>query len=86
MEYTGHPPIERQRIINDTGARDQPDRAPLACRARLVWEHDGVEHLETVATRWDPRSGDVYVLVPDGRCVFTGAWLSLAHVTFDPPR
>jgi hypothetical protein len=55
-----------QRILNDTGAR-QPEHTfhrPVPIVARVIWEDDGEEHLETVALGWAGR--DVYVRMTRG--------------------
>jgi len=47
--------------------------------ARIVWEHDGEEQLETEALGWS--SGDAYVRLPDSRWRFTSVWLRAENVT-----
>lgn len=69
------PPPDWEAITNDTGARRRPERTPLPCRARIVWEHSGEEWITTTATRYDPSTRDVYVLTTDPRNRFSGAWL-----------
>lgn len=46
---------------------------PIEVTARLVWERDGVEHLNTVVWAWSGRS--VLVELHDRRRVTIGAWL-----------
>jgi hypothetical protein len=61
------PPVSRsagrrgQALLNDTGAREPEHtfRWPVPITARIVWEHDGEEHIETEALGWTGR--DVYV-------------------------
>lgn len=57
------PPPRAQR-----GARDT-----IRVRARVVWERDGEEVLDTVAVAWTSRL--VLVRVSDSRAVVRGAWL-----------
>jgi hypothetical protein len=45
---------------------------------RIVWRHDGVEHLETEALGWTDRR--VYVRLPDSRWRFTSVWLDATDV------
>ena len=58
--------------------RQNPHRAPIAVRVRLVWERDGVEHLDTRA--WDWVGRDVLVDVPGPRLQVNAAWLDAADV------
>ncbi|WP_152190717.1 hypothetical protein [Georgenia satyanarayanai] len=51
---------------------------PVPVTARLVWEHDGEEHLETVAWAWTSRS--VLVEVHDRRRQTIGVWLPARDV------
>ena len=70
-----------QQILNDTGARMPTHRLdpPVPVTARIVWENDGEEHLDTEAAGW---SGPlVYVRVPDRCYRLTSAWLNAADVT-----
>lgn len=73
------PPPEYVKVLNALTPRYQLDRQPLPCTARIEWA-TGAETMETVATRYDPRDNAVFVLIPDPRCQFTGAWLSRAAV------
>lgn len=82
-DYRGHQPIDRRHILNARTARDLPDRPPIPCRARLEWEHDGEQWIDTTATRWDRRTGAVFVLVLDGRCFYTGVWLGAEDVELE---
>ena len=70
-----------QRILDGTGARMPEHRLypPVPIVARIVWEDDGEEHLETEALGWTGR--DVYVRMPDTRYQFTAVWLNVADVT-----
>jgi hypothetical protein len=45
---------------------------------RIVWEHDGEEHVETEAAGWTGRN--VYVRMPDRRYRLTSVWLDAADV------
>jgi hypothetical protein len=47
--------------------------------ARIVWEEDGEEYLETVAAGWSGRL--VYVRMPDRRYRLKSVWLDAADVT-----
>jgi hypothetical protein len=54
VEYVAPPPpwpAGRQAIINSTGARvpERTFRRPVPIVARIVWEQDGEEQLETEA-------------------------------------
>jgi hypothetical protein len=69
-----------QRILNDTGARE-PEHAldpPVPIVARIVWEHEGEQHIETIALGRTCR--DVYVRIPHPRYQFTAVWLNAADV------
>ena len=46
--------------------------------ARIEWENDGEEHIETEALGWTDRR--VYVWLPDSRWRFTSVWLDAADV------
>jgi hypothetical protein len=50
------PPWEagRQAILNSAGARvpEHTFGQPVPVVVRIVWEHDGEEHLETVTLGW----------------------------------
>ena len=49
---------------------------PVPVVVRIVWEHDGEEHIETEAFGWS--NGDAYVRIPDSRWRFTAVWLTAA--------
>jgi hypothetical protein len=70
-----------QRILNDAGAREPEYRLdpPVPIVARIVWEDDGVEYLDTEAAGWSGQL--VYVRVPDRRYRLTSVWLDAADVT-----
>jgi hypothetical protein len=51
---------------------------PMPVVARVVWERDGEEHVDTTALGWTGR--DVYVRMPDTRYRFTAVWLDAADV------
>ena len=46
--------------------------------ARIEWEHDGEEHVETVALGWTGQHA--YIRLPDPRYRFTAVWLDAADV------
>jgi hypothetical protein len=46
--------------------------------ARIEWEHDGEEYVETEALGWTDRR--VYVRLPDSRWRFTSIWLRVEDV------
>jgi len=52
--------------------------APIPVTARLEWERDGVEHLDTVAWAWTTRA--VLVELHDPRRQTIGVWLSAGDV------
>jgi hypothetical protein len=67
-----------QAILNSTGARE-PEHTfnrPVPITARIVWENDGEEHLDTVALGWTGRH--VYVRMDGPRYRFTAVWLDAA--------
>jgi hypothetical protein len=70
-----------QRILNDTGARMPTRRLypPVPVTARIVWEDDGGEFIETEAAGWSGQL--VYIRVPDARYRLTSVWLNAADVT-----
>jgi hypothetical protein len=51
---------------------------PVPVTARIVWEDDGEEYIETEAAGWSGQL--VYVRVPDRRCRLTSVWLPAADV------
>lgn len=51
---------------------------PIEVTARLVWEHDGVELLETVVWAWSGRA--VLVELHDRRRQTIGVWLPARDV------
>jgi hypothetical protein len=69
-----------QRLLKLTGAREPEHRLdpPVPVVARIVWEHDGEEHIETEAAGWSGQL--VYVRVPDTRYRLTSVWLNTADV------
>jgi hypothetical protein len=69
-----------QRILNDTGARVPDHRLdpPVPIVARIVWEDDGEEYIETEAAGWSEQL--VYVRVPDRQSRLTSVWLAAADV------
>ncbi len=56
-----------------------PASVPLPVTARLVWECDGVEQLETVAWAWTTRA--VLVELHDRRRQTIGVWIPVADVS-----
>lgn len=72
-----------QEIANE--APIPPSRAqvlakePIPVVARIEWERDGLEHLDTVAWAWTARA--VLVEVNDRRRQTIGVWLPLSDVT-----
>ena len=46
---------------------------PVPVVARIVWEHDGEEHIETVALGWIGQHA--HIRRPDPRYRFTAVWL-----------
>jgi hypothetical protein len=76
------PPWETgQAILNDTGARmpEHTFKTPVPITARIVWEDDGEEHVETVALGWTGQN--VSVRMPDRHYQFTAVWLDATEVT-----
>ncbi|MEE6295224.1 hypothetical protein [Georgenia wangjunii] len=73
--YEGH-----QAIVNahDVPRRFTRARIPIPVRARIVWEDDGVEVLDTLATAWT--AALVLVDVSDRRNRLNAAWIALADV------
>lgn len=71
-----------QRILNEyeVPARHlQIDpRAPIPVRARIVWEDDGEEWIDTHAESWFRNT--VLVLVSDRRAWIKGAWLDASDI------
>ena len=70
-----------QAILNDTGAR-MPEHTldpQVPIFARIVWEDDGEEYLDTVALGWTGR--DVYVRMTDTRYELRAVWLDARDVT-----
>jgi hypothetical protein len=69
-----------QVIVNSTGAR-MPEHTldpPVPIVARIMWEEDGEEYIDTVAAGWGGRL--IYVRVPDRRYLLTSVWLAAADV------
>jgi hypothetical protein len=69
-----------QRILNDAGAREPQHLLdpPVPVTARIEWENDGEEHIDTVAAGWSGQL--VYVRVPDRRYRLTSVWLNAVDV------
>jgi hypothetical protein len=51
---------------------------PVPVVARIVWEDDGEEFIETIAAGWSGQL--VYVRMPDRRYRLTSVWLDAADV------
>ena len=68
-------PVLNEQPIPHRRAQVSCER-PVRATARLVWERDGVEHLDTVAWAWTSRS--VLVELHDRRRQTIGVWLA-AH-------
>ena len=49
---------------------------PVPVVIRIMWEHDGEEHIETVALGWTGQHA--YIRLPDPRYRFTAVWLDAA--------
>jgi hypothetical protein len=69
-----------QKILNSTGSRvpEHTFNQPVPIVARIVWEQDGEEHIETEAAGWSGQN--VYVRLPDPRYRLTSVWLDAADV------
>ncbi len=69
-----------QAILNDTGARvpDHTFNQPVPIVARIVWEQEGEEHIDTVALGWTGRN--VYVRMKDTGYQFTACWLDASDL------
>ena len=82
MEYVKPPPWEagRQGILNALKAQVPRHTfgQPVPVVARIVWEHDGEEHIETVALGWTGQHA--YIRLPDPRYRFTAVWLDATDV------
>mgnify|MGYP003445444814 CR=1 FL=1 len=83
VEYVNPPPpweAGRQGIVNSTGARvpEHTFGQPVPVVVRIVWEHDGEEHIETVALGWTGQHA--YIRLPDPRYRFTAVWLDASDV------
>lgn len=65
-----------QKILNARPARGSfQNRPPLSVRARVVWDQDGSEGVDGVATRLG-FDGAIFVELKDRRCSTIGVWLS----------
>ncbi|MBD0292955.1 MAG: hypothetical protein ICV70_05215 [Jiangellaceae bacterium] len=67
--------VAGQVIVNATGAKVPKHRLhpPVPVRARIMWDRDGEEWIDTAALGWTGR--EVYVQMPDRRYRFTAVWL-----------
>jgi hypothetical protein len=52
---------------------------PVPVVVRIVWAHDGEEHIETEALGWTGQHA--YIRLPDPRHRFTSVWLNAADAT-----
>lgn len=70
----------QQAILNshDVPGRFTRARIPIPVTARILWEADGEEQLETVATAWTRTL--VLVDVNDRRFHIRAAWVAVADV------
>jgi hypothetical protein len=70
-----------QHILNAAGAGEPEHRLdpPVPIVARIVWENDGEEYIDTQAAGWSGQN--VYVRLPDTRWRPTSVWLNAADVT-----
>ena len=71
-----------QRILN---AQEIPERrrqrnSHVRVTARLVWERDGEQRIDTVADAWTRNPDLVHVELTDTRYRFRGLWLLPADV------
>lgn len=65
-----------QKILNARPALGSfQNRPPAEVRARIVWERDGSEGVDGVATRLG-FDGAIFVELKDRRCSTIGVWLS----------
>lgn len=65
-----------KKIDNARPARETfQNRVPVKVRARIVWEYDGTEGVDGVATRLG-FDGAIFVELKDRRCSTVGVWLS----------
>ena len=83
VEYVKPPPpweAGRQGILNDLEAQKPQHtfRQPVPVVVRIVWEHDGEEHIDTVALGWTGQRA--YIRLPDPRYRFTAVWLRAEDV------
>jgi hypothetical protein len=80
LEPKPHWEAGRQAILNSTGARipEHTLDPPVPVVARIVWEDDGEEYIDTVAAGWSGQN--VYVRLPDRRYRLTSVWLDAADV------
>ena len=73
-------PWDAQPITNGLTAR-APEHTlspPVPIVARVVWEADGEERVDTVALGWTAQA--VYVRLADARCRTNSIWLDGADV------
>jgi hypothetical protein len=69
-----------QVIVNDTGAKEPRHRLepPVPITARILWDRDGEEWIETVALGWTGR--EVYLRMSDPRYRLRAVWLDASDV------
>lgn len=70
-----------QVIVHATGAKVPAHQLdpPVPLVARILWDQDGEEHIDTVALGWTGH--EVYVRMRDRRYRLTACWLDAADVT-----
>lgn len=82
VDYVKPPPwaAGRQGILNSLEAQmpQQTFGQPVPVVVRIVWEHDGEEHVETVALGGTGQHA--YIRLPDPRYRFTAVWLDASDV------
>jgi hypothetical protein len=70
-----------QRLVARSAHPQRPEHTfnqPVPITARIVWELDGEEHIETEAAGWSGQL--VYVRMPDRRYRLTSVWLNASDV------
>lgn len=79
MRDTTHEPTRRwQAVVNALPARQPEHRCQIPITARVQWERDGTEHVNTVALGWSGRA--VWVRIQDPRCQTKAIWLRAEDV------
>lgn len=84
LQYPNKPPhpavIHRQAVLNNAGylSPEHECYPPIPITARIVWERDGEEHIDTVALGWSGRL--VYVQLLNRRNATKCVWLRAEDV------